>query len=165
MSETYLRFFIYLNQLRKREYMEGVKNTICTQEFVYDFAVDGGAIGTKILSDKNGKSPIPTGAIIKDVFAKVLTACTSGGSATVSWGNDTVTAYSGTAIAVASLTANAVFNGATAGSLIWDDTNDAPIYLNVADATKGSVRLAIATATLLTGKIAIVVEYYLPAGA
>ena len=145
--------------------MQAVKNELCSQEYLYDFAKDGGAISTKVLSNKNGKAPLPVGAILKSVYAKVVTTCTSGGSATVSWGNgDGVTVYSGTAIAVASLTAGAIFNGWDNGaSALWDDTNDHPIFVNIDDATTGNFSMAIAADTLTAGKIVFVCEYYLPA--
>ena len=71
------------------------------QEYVYDFADDGGVIGEIVLSDKAGLDPLPVGAIVKSVTAKVLTALTSGGSAVLSWGNgDDADGYSGAAAAV-----------------------------------------------------------------
>lgn len=141
-----------------------MKNKYLEQEYLYDFSKDGGAIGTIVLSDKNGKNPLPAGAIVKHVTAKVVTACTSGGSATVSWGHSTVTAYSGTAIAVASLAANAVFCEEVAGGLLWDSTAKASTPIAVTDeTTNGTFKVAIAAATLLTGKIVFVVEYLYPA--
>lgn len=140
---------------------------LCVQEYVYDFSVDGGAVSTITLSSKSGVDPLPVGAIVKSVSAQVLTAFTSGGSATLSWGNgDSVTAYSGTAIAVASLTANAVFNGMGNGSSsLWDDTQDSPKLLYIDDATTGAVVVAIATAAMTAGKMVLCVEYYLPKSA
>lgn len=141
-----------------------MKNKYNVSEYLYDFAVDGGAIGTIVLSSKNGKNPLPVGAIVKHVTDRVLTACTSGGSATVSWGNNTVTAYSGTAIAVASLTADSLHNEQVAGSSLWDNTNDSSIPLLVtSESTTGTFKLAIAADTLLTGKIVFVVEWLEPA--
>lgn len=134
------------------------------QEYVYDFAVDGGAVGTVDLHAKANKSVIPVGGIIKSVTAKVVTACTSAGAATVAWGNgDDADGYSGTAIAVASLTDNALFNGwDNAAALIWDDTNDHQIPVNVADAADGQLIVTIGTAALTAGKMVFLVEYLLP---
>lgn len=136
------------------------------QEYVYDFAVDGGATGEIFLSSKANKNPIPTGAVILSVTAKVLTTFTSGGSATLAWGNDDdPDGYSGTAIAVASLTAGTVFNGWDNGAaLLWDDTNDHDIPVNVADEDDGEVSVTIATAAMTAGKMVIMVEYLMPAG-
>lgn len=133
------------------------------QQYVYDFAVDGGGTGTKVLSSKSGYAPLPTNALVCYVDAWVVTACTSGGSATLSWGNSgDVDGYSGAAVAVASLTANAVFAESRGGALLWDDTNDARLNLHIADATAGSFVCAIATAALTAGKVIFVVSYLQP---
>ena len=145
--------------------MSALRNVgLQVQEYVYDFAVDGGAISTIVLSDKAGKAGIPVGAIIKAVTMKVLTQFTSGGSATLSWGNgDSNTGYSGAAIAVASLVDNFVANGwDNASSLLWDDTNDHSIAINVADANDGKFAIGIATATMTAGKAVFLVEYLMP---
>lgn len=143
----------------------GFKNDgVQVAEYVYDFAVDGGGTGEKVLSAKANKAPIPVGAIIKAVYLKVVTAFTSGGSATLAWGNgDDADGYSGSAIAVASLTDNALFNGFdNAAALLWDDTNDRPIPVNVADAADGKVSVTIGTAAMTAGKAIILVEYLQP---
>lgn len=130
-------------------------------EFVYDFSEDGGGTGEIVLSDKARKNPIPVGATIRKVTLKVLTAFASGGSATLAWGNgDDADGYSGAAIAVASLTAGAVFNGWDNGAaLLWDDTNDHAIYQDVADANDGKVSVTIGTAAMTAGKAVVMVEY------
>lgn len=85
--------------------MGAFKNSgIQVQEYVYDFAVDGGGTGEKFLSSKTGYDPLPVGAIVLGVVAHVVTAVV-GSSSTLAWGNDDNAAgYSGTAIAEASLT-------------------------------------------------------------
>lgn len=145
--------------------MSSFKNDgVQVQEYVYDFSDDGGAVGAITLSTKDGVDPVPTGAIIKRVSAKVLTAFTSGGSVTLAWGNgDDADGYSGSAIAVASLTANALFNGYDNGAaLLWDDTNDHAIDVNVADSDDASFSVTIGTAAMTAGKAVFLVEYYLP---
>jgi hypothetical protein len=146
--------------------MTGITNKgMYVQEYVYDFAVDGGAVGAINLHAKATKAVIPVGAVIKAVTAKVLTACTSGGAATVAYGNgDDADGYSGAAIAVASLTLNSLFNGwDNAAALLWDDTNDHPIPVNVSTAADGQMIMTIATAALTAGKIVFMVEYVHPA--
>lgn len=134
------------------------------QEYVYDFSADGGAQGSIVLSSKAGYDPLPVGAIVKHVTAKVVTGVTSGGSATCEWGNgDDTDGYSGTAIAKATLVANYVCNEAMgAGALLWDNTNDANVPLYIDDATTGNFTFKINTADLTAGKIIFLVEYYLP---
>jgi hypothetical protein len=137
---------------------------VLVQEYVYDFAVDGGAQGEIFLSAKANAQPIPNGAIVKGVTMKVVTAFTSGGSATLAWGNDDdPDGYSGAAIAVASLTDNAVFNGWDNGAaLIWDDSNDHAIYNPVINADDGDFSVTIGTADMTAGKAVFLVEYYSP---
>lgn len=132
------------------------------QEYVYDFAEDGGAQSTITLSSKSGSSPLPVGAIVVAVHTRVETALTSGGSAVLSWGNgDDADGYSGAAAAVAGFTANALNNGwDNAAALIWDDTNDHQIPLYIDDVTTGAVSFTIGTADLTAGKVVILVEYY-----
>lgn len=139
-------------------------DALMVQEYVYDFAEDGGGTGEIFLSSKAGVDPIPNGAVIKAVMLKVLTAFTSGGSATLAWGNDDdPDGYSGTAIAVASLTANAVFNGwDNAAALLWDDTNDHAIYVPVINEDDGEVSVTIGAAAMTAGKAVIMVEYVFP---
>ena len=144
--------------------MASFKNAgVHVQEYVYDFDVDGGATGEIVLSDNDNKGAIPVGAVIKRVTALVKTAV-AGTSSTLAWGNgDDADGYSGTAIAEASLTANAVFNGYDNGAaLLWDDTNDHPIDVYVADANDGKFSVTVGTADLTAGKVVFMVEYYFP---
>lgn len=133
---------------------------IQVQEYVYDFAVDGGAVSTITLSSKSDSDPLPVGAMVSKVTMRVLTAFTSGGAATLDCGSgDDPDGYL-TAIPVASLTANAMFNAYNeAGALLWDNTNDAPLDLYIDDATTGAVSITINTAAMTAGKAVFMVEY------
>ncbi len=133
------------------------------QKYVYDFSVDGGAVGTISLSGKSGYASLPDEAIVTLVVAKVVTACTSGGSATIAWGNTTdPDGYSGPTPAVAGFTAGALFDGkANAAALLWDDTNDEALLFNADSANDRDFSLTIATAALTAGKIEFAVHYYL----
>ena len=145
--------------------MSVASNQIHLQEYTYDFAVDGGVAAANIvLSDKDGSAPIPVGAIIKSVTAVVTTACTSGGSATVSWGSVTdVDGYSGTTIAVSTLIDNFLVNGHDLDcALLWDGSNDHAITPRVADANAGAFAVLISTADLTAGKIWFGVEFIMP---
>ncbi len=129
------------------------------QEYVWDKAVDGGTYTNSpfILSAKPGKAPIPVGALVIDVIAKTETAVT-GASSTYEWGNADTDGYSGSAIAVATLTAvGYVKQGA--GALVWDDTNDIRLPYYVADAAAGVFQLTINTASATAGKIRFYVVY------
>lgn len=131
---------------------------IQVQEYLYDFAVDGGATGT---IDISANKLLPVGAVVMGCWARVLTAVTSAGAATLAWGpTSDADGYSGTAIAKASLTDGAVFNGFdNGGALIWDDTNDHPIYFEVG-ATSDDLILTVGTAALTAGKIKFCIQYY-----
>lgn len=135
------------------------------QQYVYDFAVDGGVAAAAIeLSAKAGYERLPIGALIKGVTAFVATA-PIGTSSTVSWGHSANTdAYSGTTIAEATLAINTAHNGLkTANSELWDDTNDVEIVVPVTTSALGSFSVLISTANLTAGKIKFMVEYLLPA--
>jgi len=145
--------------------MSGFKNNgVQVQQYVYDFAVDGGVAAANIeLSAKAGYERLPIGAIILGVKAFVETAVV-GSSSTVSWGHSAnPDGYSGTTIAEASLTANSVHNGwRTANSDLWDDTNDVQLNPYVSTSALGSFVVLISTANLTAGKIKFMVEYLLP---
>lgn len=111
-------------------------------KFTYDFAVDGGVVGTVVLGKFDDK------ALILDAVVHVETACTSTGSATVKIGLKTtdddcfLTAAAG---AVANL-ADEFCAKQSAGQAIV-----APADTNV--------ELVIGTEALTAGKINVVVEY------
>lgn len=141
-----------------------ISNAKHVQKYVYDFAEDGGGTGTIVLSDKAGYSPLPAGAVITSVYGIVTTAFTSGGSATLAWGPTADTdGYSGPTVAVAALVDNSVHNGWDNGSvLLWDDTNDHPIYVKTVAANTCDFNVVIATAAMTAGHAEFVVEYYMP---
>lgn len=134
------------------------------ERYVYDFSVDGGAVSTISLSDKANHKALPAGAVVESVVGTVLTAFTSGGSATLEWGNTAdPNGYSGATVAVASLTEGASFNGFDNGAaLIWDDTNDHQIAYRVSAANTLDFSVSIATAAMTAGKMEFAVTYYMP---
>lgn len=63
---------------------EAVHKTPCMLKAVYDFASLGGAVGNISLVDDAGyPAVLPAGAVVTKVLADVVTAVTSGGSATL----------------------------------------------------------------------------------
>ena len=131
-------------------------------EYVYDFAVDGGAQGVIDLSAKTGKSPLPQNAIVTAVTARVITAIV-GSSSTLIWGNTTdADGYSGATIAEATLVKDYLVNGwDNASPLLWDDANDHQINFLVNSANDADFTVTIATGDLTAGKIAFYVEFLL----
>jgi len=111
-------------------------------KLTYDFAQDGGATADTVrMAEVNGK------IIITECILQVETACTSGGSATVSAGAETADADAfGSAIAVATLVDDYAIDTAAGQSLVVDSGD----YLS----------LTIATAALTAGKINFYISYY-----
>lgn len=144
--------------------MSLVKNAgLQVQEYVYDFAVDGGAVGTIDLSAKAGYAALPEGSIVTNVLAKVETAVTTGAGGTLAFGNGDDDDGFMAAIGAGSLTANAVFNAAGQDSaLLWDGTNDHMIPLYIDDATTGAVQAKVETGALTAGKVRVLVFYVGP---
>ena len=144
--------------------MSNISNKVHLCEYIYDFDVDGGTKDVNInLHTKANKAPTPVGAIIKGVTARVLTAI-KGTSSTVSWGTDAdEDGYSGTTIAEGTLVSGFTTNGWDLdAALLWDPTNDHPIYINVDSAADGEFVVLISTADLTAGKIWFGVEYIMP---
>lgn len=106
-------------------------------EVTYDFALDAGAQGAKdIIKFKEG-------TVVLDAYAKVDTACTSGGAATLIYGikgGDTDAFLDVASGAVANLTLGAVMANETTGR-----------YLKLAADTV--IEMTIGTADLTAGKV------------
>lgn len=107
-------------------------------EVTYDFSLDAGA--TSALDLFTAQQDL----VIHCVTAKVKTACTSAGSATVEVGKTGDTAGLVAQTAVASLTAGAVIDSKKGGYKL---------------ASGGVIIQTIATAALTAGKITYVIEY------
>ncbi len=105
-------------------------------KMVYDFSTDGGAVASL------GMMKAKQAMVVHKAIMKVQTACTSGGSATVSLGKTGSVAAFVAATAVASLTANAIIAGVpSAGGVLL--------------AADDVVLLDIAVAALTAGKIEV----------
>ena len=118
----------------------------------YSFAVDGGAVST-IQPGASFNAVIPDNAIMVGCTINSTTACTSGGSSTISVGTS---AGSGTAsflalTAVASFGADVLLNGLA--------TFASPIKMTAA----GSITISIAVANLTAGVIEVTVLYFVAA--
>lgn len=109
-------------------------------EVQYDFANDGGSVGALDLFTA------PVDMVIHQAYLKVVTTCTSLGSATVIAGvvgGDTDAIITLTTGAVANLTANAVIPGDAA-------------CVGIRLASGGKIGMAIGTAALTAGKFKLV---------
>lgn len=114
---------------------------------IYSFAVDGGAIST---ITPVSTVALPDNSVIVGGTINSTTACTSGGSATVSVGTSAGSSATSllAATAVASLSADARINAVP--------TFATPVKLTAA----GNVTFTIATATLTAGVIEATLYYY-----
>lgn len=124
-----------------------VHQSRCTLKVQYNFAVQGGAIGTlSLLDDQGNAAIIPNKAIIAQVYIDWLTPCTSGGSATISLQANSAGDLLN-ALAVASAT------GITAGIPVG---TAGTMVKATADRT---LKLVIATAALTAGVANIFVDF------
>lgn len=131
-------------------------------KFVYDFAVQGGAVGTvNLLDDQGNPAFLPVGAMITRSFLRTVTALTSGGSATIAFSaiaaGDVLAAAAYTGFSGANVLVEGVSTG-TAANMKGPVTSTA-YTLNGSQG--GNVTATIAVATLTAGKISGYIEYVL----
>jgi len=139
-------------------------NGVQVQEYVYDFADDGGATGAINLHTKDNKAVIPVDAVITGVSVRVETAFVSGDGADVIWGNgDDADGYSGSSYLSTSFPAAQVYNAwENEAALLWDDADDHQIYQSVTTAADGQFIMTIGIGTLTAGKATFSVKYLFP---
>lgn len=129
-----------------------------TLDFVYeyDFAVSGGAIGNIQLVNKRNNA-LAAGLVILDWTINVEAALT-GGVTTITLGNAGST--SGYAVDFfADATLGAVINrGDRAGALVWDDTNDHPIYYKISSAANAVPTVTIGGAAVTAGRFKVYIK-------
>jgi hypothetical protein len=125
-------------------------------EYEYDFSVDGGAVSSIALRPLPSNAKLAEGDVVVGFYAKVETAFTSGGSATVTLGNTADTdGYSVDFFSAAS--ANAILTpGVLDGALLWDSTADAlkGYYVTSASNTQ-NLSITVGTAALTAGKLRV----------
>lgn len=134
-------------------YTKGIGNLIHESpnvlKAVYDFSVLGGAIGSvNLVDDLGNAAKLPLGAIITRTFIDVITAPTSGGSATVALTAQTAGDLKA-ALAIASLTG--LVEGLQTGAI------SAAVKLTA----DRQLLATIATAALTAGKFNLFVHYVL----
>jgi hypothetical protein len=138
------------------------KNEYLKKEYLYDFAVDGGATGKITLKacDPNGNA-LPEGFCVSKAVAVVETAITPTGG-TVTFGpSASVAGYLGDIVSGFNAQNSIVRSGEVAGALLWDDTNDHEIDYRIGSAANTQdVTMSIGTSALTAGKIRFIVEGY-----
>lgn len=126
--------------------MAFVSNQLLLAEYEYDFAVDGGATGVHDLSAKANKADLPVGCLRKSTHVMVQTAL-AGVGASAKIGTSASDADLAALAAIASWSASAIFNDATA------------IYVGT---TNRDCILTISGAPLTAGKLKVFIEYIVP---
>lgn len=127
--------------------IEGTKG-IKEHRSEYDFAVDGGGVGTITL--RSNDSSIPNGSVILGGYVTVETALDSGGSATA---------------ALQSNAANDIINAAAFGGAPWSTTGQKsviPVHTGATSIVLTAARdpkLVIGTAALTAGKFKLVLFF------
>lgn len=122
---------------------------ILTARGRYDFAVDGGAVGSIDISTAS----IPAGSIILGGFAEVDTAVTSGGSGT---------------LAISVEAANDIITAAAVSGAPWSTTGRKsviPVFTGastVKTTAARKIKAVIATADLTAGVVDVVLFYVRP---
>ncbi len=119
----------------------------------YDFAVDGGAIGTLTLrasSDDEIGNTIPTGSYIEGGFIEVITPLTSGGGATVA-----INSEGAGDVQAAAAVAGAPWSTGGLKSITEAFTGATGVKTTAAR----NLAAVIATAALTAGKFRVVVFY------
>lgn len=141
---------IYVSNAGGTAWKECSPDTVRRSRWSYDFAVDGGAIGT--ISLRSSSNAIPIRAVIVNAYVYVITALTSGGAATV-----------GTHVNAA----NDIVSDTAIGGAPWSSTG---LKLGISDyATVGDAKettaartpaMVIATADLTAGKFDVILDYF-----
>lgn len=129
--------------------LSGAGNSKFTQEYIYDYSVDGGASGT--ISLLSPAAALPVGAVVTQGHYMVLTPFVASGSATVAIGDaGSAARYKA---AVASNDSSYTLNTPVALST--------SIPLLVSSSSVGNVSLQV-SGTLTAGKLRVVIEGYKP---
>lgn len=113
----------------------------------YDFAVQGGAVGTIVL---NGDNTIPAGSVIMGGYIEVDTAVTSGGAATLG-----VNSEAAGDILAATVVSGAPWSSTGRKSVIPVFTGATTVKTTVARA----LAVTVAVAALTAGKFRVVLFY------
>lgn len=130
--------------------------------FDYDFAVDGGAVGSIPL--RANVQSLEAGMVITDIYIYVEQALDdAGGTATVTVGNTDADGFFADIAALAASDNAVIRVGEVAGALMYDDTNDHLLCYRVSSDT--DLDLNIGTEALTQGKLQVYVEYFAPESA
>jgi len=142
--------------------MSVIKGQMAMFKYTYDFGRDGGAVSDiDLTADVNA---LPAGFVVRGVSVVVTETITSGGSPTITFGNeDDTDGYLADVVATMGLTAGSTIReGEVAGALLWDDTNDHSLEYVIPDAGAAVPSMTVGTAALTAGKFILYVHGYMP---
>jgi hypothetical protein len=130
------------------------KNKEFVTKYEYDYSVSGGAVGNINLVWKNGE-PLVADMVVKSWMIVVETTLAGSATPTVTMGH--AGDRDGYAVDFyAAGTAGAIINaGDRAGDLVWDDTNDHPIFHLISSSANATPSISIGTQALTAGKFAV----------
>ncbi len=138
------------------------------KEFVWDFAVDGGAVGVIVLNstDPNGDL-LDEGFVVEDVELYTETTLASTGTPTITLGNTTdPDGYLADVFALSTTAPAMVRAGQVDGALIWDTSADAKKAYRVnGTAANQNLVMEIGTEALTAGKLRAIVKGFVPTSA
>lgn len=142
--------------------MSIIKNKDVILKYTYDFARDGGAVGDINLTAD--VVPAAAGLVVRGISVHVATALTSGGTPTLTFGNeDDTDGYLADVWATLGQAAGSTIReGEVAGALLWDDTNDHALEYVIPDAGAAVPSLSIGTAALTAGALVVYLRCYNP---
>lgn len=144
--------------------LEGIgdelNETANLKKFVLDFSVQGGAIGAhQLLDDQGNPAVLPVGSIIARGFVDVVTAFTSGGSATVALGctaaNDILAA---TAVASLGAGLHECIQDGTAAAMVKVASGNTTLVKTNYSTPAQKVSATVAVAALTAGKMYIYLD-------
>lgn len=138
------------------------KNKEVKLKYTYDFGRDGGATSTIDLTpDVNA---LEAGFVVRGISVHVDTTLTSGGTPTITFGNeDDTDGYLEDVVSALGLTAGGTIReGEVAGDLIWDDTNDHALEYVIPDAGAAVPSMTIGANALTAGKLVVYIHGYMP---
>lgn len=145
--------FAFFASVSAQAQISGGGNSQFVAEYVYDFSVHGGAVGFIGLKGA-GANALPSGAVVTSAYYQVLTAFTSGGSATVAIGD----AASGAKYLAATAYNNAAYTANVPAAIAIG----VPQF--VSSANIASPGITVATAALTGGKMRLVLMGHIPKG-
>ncbi len=145
--------------------MSLIKNEEHVLKYTYDFSRDGGATSDIDLTADGGGS-LDAGMVVRGISVVADTTLTSGGSPTLTFGNeDDRDGYLIDVFSEVTTAGDTVREGEVAGALLWDDTNDHAIEYTVPDTGAAVPSLTIGTAALTAGKLVVYLRVYNPGAA